>query len=136
VNVTPDWKPEKRKKATRAEWRQMRDVHRDARCVVCGDPAESLHHIVRKGGGNRGDDVPANLAPVCGDGVRGCHGLIEARHRPTLSALRHALTVGQLAYVLEKRGEAWLNRAYPKADCCVCGDLGCEFCPAVPKEAA
>ena len=134
IDVTPDWKPVRRQKATRKQWTGIRANLND-RCVICGDPAQSAHHIVRKAQG--GDDVPANLASVCGHGTRGCHGLIEARHRPTLSTLRFALTPEQRAYVLAKKGEAWFDRAYPKPDCVVCDDRGCEACPAVqPREAA
>ena len=131
--VTPDWKPEKRKKATTKRWGEMRRGLNE-RCLVCGDPAQSAHHIVRKAQG--GDDVPANLAALCGHGTRGCHGLVEARHRPTLSTLRYALSDDQLDYVLKKKGQAWFDRAYPKPDCVVCDDLGCSHCPSVPKEAA
>ena len=132
VDVTPDWKPERRIKAKRGDWKRWHET--PAHCVICGDRAESKHHIVRKSQG--GDDVPENLADVCGHGTRGCHGLIEARHHPTLCALRFALTPEQRAYVIGKKGEAWFDRAYPMPDCVVCGDLGCSHCPAVPEEAA
>lgn len=132
MNVTPDWKPVKRQKASTKLWTEMRRGL-DERCQVCGDPAQSAHHIVRKSQG--GDDVPANLASLCGHGTRGCHGLVERRHRPTLSTLRYALSDDQLAYVLQKKGQAWLDRAYPKPACVVCDDLGCSHCPDA-KEAA
>lgn len=35
----------------------------------------SLHHICK----HPRDDVRGNLVMVCGDGVRGCHGRLEAR---------------------------------------------------------
>ena len=134
MNVTPDWKPAKRQKATTQRWKVIR-AGLDERCALCGDPSQSAHHIVRKAQG--GDDVPENLLAVCGHGTRGCHGLIEARNKPALVAARYALTPVQLAYVLRKKGRVWLDRAYPKAACVVCDDMGCSHCPAVrPKEAA
>ena len=134
VDVTPYWKPEKRKKAGRTQWDVLR-FKLNRHCAVCGDPSQSAHHIVRKSQG--GDDVPENLIGLCGHGTRRCHGLVESRHRPTLSTLRYSLSDDQLAYVLGKKGQAWFDRAYPKPDCVVCDDLGCEACPRVdPKEAA
>lgn len=44
-------------------------------CVLCGNPA-SIHHIYARG--QQGDDVVENLIWLCGDGVTGHHGLIEA----------------------------------------------------------
>jgi hypothetical protein len=43
-------------------------------CELCGKPAESMHH--RKKAGRVW--APSNLIHTCGDGVRGCHGHIEA----------------------------------------------------------
>lgn len=43
----------------------------------------SLHHICK----HPRDDVRGNLVMLCGDGVRGCHGLIEARSAPTCARL-------------------------------------------------
>lgn len=42
-------------------------------CVVCGRTAESVHH--RQGRSGSDPHRLANLLAVCGDGVRGCHGL-------------------------------------------------------------
>lgn len=53
------------------------------RCEWCGRRAESMHH--RLPGQMGGDPVdywhPSRVIAVCGDGVRGCHGLIESRPR-------------------------------------------------------
>ena len=45
-------------------------------CVVCGRTAESVHHRQ----GRQGPDPHrlSNLATMCGDGVRGCHGQAHA----------------------------------------------------------
>ena len=125
-DVTPDWKPAKREKASRKGWEGLRGRFANARCAVCGDPAESLHHIVRKSQG--GSDVHSNLLAVCGDGARGCHGLIERRVGHALSSVRQALTYAQLSYVLSVKNEAWLERAYPLPRCVTCCDAGCTAC--------
>lgn len=51
------------------------------RCEVCARPADSVHHRMKEG---RPWD-PANLLSLCGDGVRYCHGWIEAN--PTYAML-------------------------------------------------
>ena len=53
----------------------------DDLCEVCGRRAESTHHRKRGGMGGSKDPAahsPANLLRVCGDGTRGCHGMIES----------------------------------------------------------
>ena len=50
-------------------------------CEVCGRRAESTHHRKPRGMGGSKDPAahsPANLLRVCGDGTRGCHGMIES----------------------------------------------------------
>lgn len=76
---TPDSRPAKRHKASKAEWEAIVAHFEFATCVSCGMRHESLHHILPRSQG--GDDVIANLAPMCGDGTRGCHGLLES-HAP------------------------------------------------------
>ncbi len=55
------------------------------RCARCGRSIHaggySLQHRKARGMGGTKDpgiNSPANLVTLCGDGVRGCHGLIEA----------------------------------------------------------
>lgn len=72
----------------------------------------SRHHLVRRSQG--GDDVDANMIPLCGGGTTGCHGLAERRHRNVLEKIRANLTPEEESYVLERKGEAWLDRHYPK----------------------
>lgn len=60
-----------------AEERNARKIVRQRsqdHCELCGKPAESMHH--RKKAGR--EWTPSNLIHTCGDGVRGCHGHIEA----------------------------------------------------------
>jgi hypothetical protein len=76
----------------------LRWMHsRHPRCVLCGNPA-SLHHIYSRG--KQGDDLPENLIALCGDGVTGHHGLIEANDVAT------RFSVG--IYLMEKRPEVVL----------------------------
>lgn len=66
----------KTKSAGYYQRQRLRAWERDrGRCVVCGRTAESVHH--RQGRGGSDPHRLANLITVCGDGVRGCHGLIH-----------------------------------------------------------
>jgi hypothetical protein len=75
--------------------------------------ALSRHHIVPRSSG--GDDVEPNIVPLCGDGVRGCHGAVEAWDREARAKLRESLRPEEVAYVIERKGEAWLDRNYPRS---------------------
>jgi 5-methylcytosine-specific restriction endonuclease McrA len=85
-----------------------------ARCVVCSRAiVDSVHHVVPRSHG--GDDTLENLAPVCGDGVAGCHGALTANDpaaRAMLGAwIRRNLDVYD--YVVSKQGDGWLELRYP-----------------------
>lgn len=71
------------------------------RCLGCGRPDVTTQHRRPRGMGGTSDVAighPANGVPLCGDGVRGCHGWAE--HHPTDARLlgwalapgEHALT--------------------------------------------
>jgi hypothetical protein len=77
--VTPDTKPARRIRASQAEWSDIHQHFQYACCVNCGLAYQSLHHILPRSQG--GDDLVINLVPLCGDGTRGCHGLLES-HAP------------------------------------------------------
>ena len=114
-SAKPDPKPRKRYRATKQEWADMHLAFKGSPCRVCGEPFQSLHHALPKSLG--GDDVLVNLAPLCGAGTTGCHGLIEARHAATRAALRRNLTDANrwyLEYRLGERADAWLDRNYPE----------------------
>lgn len=73
----------------------------------------SLHHISR----HPRDDVEGNLVMLCGDGTRGCHGLIEAhelnKQRELASYLRtwRSDTLAYLDARFPQEGaDAWLQR--------------------------
>lgn len=99
----------------------------------CGRRAESVHHVVPRSQG--GGDVRENLMAIAGDGTRLCHGALEDRRR-TWDPVRQlyidpdlvrrglrlrmeaaegwgALRGDVRAYVIEVKGEAWLERRYP-----------------------
>jgi hypothetical protein len=54
---------------------------RDGRCPLCRRRLVffSRHHVLPKG--QSGDDVPENTVWTCGDGTRGCHGVLTHRNR-------------------------------------------------------
>lgn len=88
----------------------------EGRCRACGT-TRSLNraHLVPKG--QRGDDVDANIVPLCGSGTTGCHGKLTDHSRgwPLIAAaLRRSLTPDEIAYVTAKKGRDWLDRVYPQ----------------------
>lgn len=105
-----DPKPEKRYRAGKQEWKEIRDAFSEDRCWACGERWTELHHILNRS--HSGDDVVVNLAPVC----RECHRLIEARDPVSRARIRQALMPSNLAYLRFKLGEkteGWLSRHYP-----------------------
>lgn len=113
---SPDPKPVRRLRASQSDWDIIRKGFAGARCLACGEAAESLHHVVPRSQG--GDDVAANMAPLCGDGTRGCHGILEA-HAPGWERVANAVRVyvildkDRCLYVVGKLGwERFANR-YP-----------------------
>ncbi len=94
----------------RAEFHRRGAVYGE--CSVCGVAVGlSLHHVYDR------DDVPANFAFLCGDGTRGCHGLITAEDEQTRAAFgRHILERRHdtIVYVLSKAGREqgieWFRR--------------------------
>ena len=80
----------------------------------CGQRAESCHHLVPRSLG--GDDVLDCLVPLCGDGVAGCHGKVEARDPTVRRHLYERLPPAKVAYAERKMGEGWLARQYATAE--------------------
>lgn len=115
MSGAPDPKPRRRLVLPPASYRSLVKTmllrHRD--CELCGKRrSESAHHTVAKGQG--GDDVAENLTMLCGSGTTGCHGEVE-HGREARSRLRRKLRAEVVAYVIERKGHAWLNRRYPEA---------------------
>jgi len=120
VDVRPDWKGGARHVASRAEW-DMIVEEKAGPCRACGELEVSFHHIVPRSLG--GDDVPANLIPLCGSGTTGCHGEYETRGlkwRQVCAAIRETLTDVEHDYVVGTKGEGFLERYYPlnRAELC------------------
>jgi hypothetical protein len=108
--VTVDFK-QPRISEDREGWEDLRRAKLGP-CRVCGATSGiTLHHVISRS--QLGDDVEFNLVPLCGSGVTGCHGRIEAGDKKTRCALRQSLTLDELAYVYGKKGPTWLDWAYP-----------------------
>lgn len=87
----------------------------EARCRVCGARtlAVDAHHVVPRSQG--GDDVAENLVPLCAPWEPSCHRLVTENDPDALRALRAALEADEIAYVISRKGEAWLDARYPPA---------------------
>jgi hypothetical protein len=86
----------------------------DPTCRSCDEPASNGHHLVPRS--LRGDDVEANVVPLCGTGTTGCHGEYENHGSDwglVAASIRASLTEAELEYVLEKKGADFLARYYP-----------------------
>lgn len=108
--------------------RRIRDPHagiskatREGRCRACGrrprgHGLDSLNraHLVPKG--QRGDDVDENIVPLCGSGTSGCHGALTshpAGWQRVAARLRANLRDEEIAYIVTKKSQAWLDETYP-----------------------
>jgi 5-methylcytosine-specific restriction endonuclease McrA len=121
-DVTPDPKsrtldrPRKRyrrKVASRKQWEKI-SAAKLGPCRVCCDPAHNgarfgliqLHHIVARVHG--GDDCADNIAPLCVD----CHDAVTRRDATASRSLLESLTDAEYAYMVERGGELYAERAY------------------------
>lgn len=113
----PDTKPAKRIKDRRASgWKLAADpwcrpcLHLFGKRVR----ASNTHHLL--GRGQRGDDLPENLIPMCGHGSAGCHGALHGNPyesplggRVTAQDVRQAIGLNvrppEVAYLVWKLGE-------------------------------
>ena len=110
----PDPKPARRLRLPRRELAALHQrVVWGKPCRVCGGPATGMHHVLPRGQG--GDDVLENCVGLCGDGVLGCHGRVEARDRQVRALLRHSLLPAEVTYVVGKTSLGWLDANYPEA---------------------
>lgn len=98
-----------RHKATKAEWQRIVEA-KDGPCRVCGGRRESFHHLLARSLG--GDDVAENLVPLCGDGVRGDHGAVEARNPRACALLGASLTPEERLYLSTVKSPEWIVRRY------------------------
>lgn len=121
TEVTPDWKPARRVKDPTAGTAKVR---REARCRACGYVGSDLSRAHLVGKGVRGDDVDANIIPLCGGGNTGCHGAFdgqtEVATEPSLLrgrdrrfvASRIALHADEYEYCLDKKGLEWTSKRF------------------------
>lgn len=104
----------RRKVAGPKQWAALRTEKLTGEsCRCCAGASSlplSLHHLVSRSLG--GDDVADNLAPLCGDGTRGCHGRVENRELAFLTVLAESLTDAEYAYIIGKLGEAGPERLF------------------------
>jgi 5-methylcytosine-specific restriction endonuclease McrA len=99
--------------ASAKQWEVLRGAKLGP-CRVCSEPASNgvvfgrmhLHHVVARD--HNGDDYAANLVPVC----PGCHDLIHARNPLACFALLASLTDAEYAYMVQRGGENYAERAY------------------------
>lgn len=99
-----------RSMTTRAclEWREC----------PCGKPSATGHHVLGRGAPHFGDDVLANIVPLCGSGTTGCHGLVENEDKAACRRLGRWIrehrpdTVLYLASKLgsSRQADDWLRR--------------------------
>jgi 5-methylcytosine-specific restriction endonuclease McrA len=83
-----------------------------ARCRLCGSAFDmQRHHLVPRS--QSGDDVDANLVPLCGARSADCHRRITENDAAYLRQLRASLHPDELAYITARKGEAWLDSRYP-----------------------
>jgi 5-methylcytosine-specific restriction endonuclease McrA len=103
----------RRKVASPKQWQAI-IAAKSGPCRVCRDAASNgrlhslihHHHIVARVHG--GDDVADNIAPLC----PGCHTLVTCRLPATCSRFLETLTDAEYAYMIERGGESYPERAY------------------------
>lgn len=111
----PDPKPRARLRLSSRDYGDLvfRFLMAHRTCELCGKrPSDSFHHVVSRGQG--GDDVEANGAALCGDGVRRCHGRVE-HSAAARSELRYGLRTESVVYAIERKGLGWFDSRYPPA---------------------
>ena len=92
--------------ADREMWEQLRRAKLGP-CRCCGNNfLPQLHHLLSRSLG--GDDVPANLVPLC----RRCHELVENHDEHACQPLRLSLTDAELEYLSVKKYAGYADRRY------------------------
>lgn len=99
----------------RLDRRAYRQLHHQVvhgkNCTLCNEWARTMHHLVPRSLG--GEDVLENVVPVCGDGTRGCHGLLEANDPEARRALRKKLLGCHTDYITMTKSPHFLDLYYP-----------------------
>lgn len=103
----------RRKVASPKQWQAI-IAAKQAPCRVCRDAASNgsvhsriqFHHLVSRE--DHGDDVADNIVPLCED----CHGQVTRRVPATRRTLLSHLSDAEYAYMIERGGEDYPERAY------------------------
>lgn len=99
----------RRKVASAKGWEKLWADKRGP-CRVCSaysfDAVIDPHHLVLREDG--GDDVPENIVPIC----RPCHEALHKRAPAIARLLLSKLTDAEYAYMVERGGEDYAERAY------------------------
>ncbi|MGH3598440.1 MAG: HNH endonuclease signature motif containing protein [Mycobacterium sp.] len=102
-----------RKVASPKQWQAI-IAEKQAPCRVCTDPGTNgrlhprirFHHVVHRSDG--GDDVAANIVPLCDD----CHAAIHRRVPAACRKLIAELWADEYAYMVERGGADYPERVY------------------------
>ena len=103
----------RRKVASPKQWQAIH-AEKDGPCRVCHTfdgmdvyrEHRELHHVVSRE--DHGDDIAANIVPLHPT----CHGLVTQRHLPACRELLRSLTYSEYAYMIERGGADYPERAY------------------------
>lgn len=113
--VAPIPKPPGRDRASQSQWTILRRHFEFEPCCSCGGKPVTLHHICPRSQG--GGDVVENLVPLCGDGTRGCHGLLESHgngwERVAASVRQYVIVDNTRRHYQEDHAGESFNRRYP-----------------------
>jgi 5-methylcytosine-specific restriction endonuclease McrA len=92
--------------ASPAQWQRIIRA-KGGPCRVCwGRGDVQYHHLVTRQ--DHGDDVPDNIVPVCRD----CHAALHNRAPAIARLLLTRLTDAEYAYMIDRGGEDYPERAY------------------------
>ena len=95
------------------QWQRIAD-EKQGPCRVCGSVEANgrlygkiqFHHLVSRE--DRGDDLPENIVPLCSRD----HELVTQRNSQACSVLLATLDDAEYAYMVERGGENYAERAY------------------------
>jgi len=94
-------------RANSAAWKKLR-TECYGPCLICGDAWRvELHHVISRAQG--GDDVPANLVPLCAEH----HRRITEHVGLARVDLRHSFSPETIRYCVMKVGAARFDSMYP-----------------------
>lgn len=84
----------------------------ESECRLCGTRRGlERHHLVPRS--QTGEDVDANLVPLCGVFENECHRRITENDPDALALLRGRLWPEEETYAAQRMGWGWLERRYP-----------------------